>query len=124
MSTRNYIQERGVNFIKLPSKDSVLNNLRYLLSAMTLVIGIFGVIVESQKINLDISFMLFLILLSLSGVVLALTSHKNIIQPYKNFKNMPLFIIVHHIIITVLWGFGWIMGFLILTIIVIQFLKI
>ena len=124
MSTRNYIQERGVNFIKLPSKDSVLNNLRYLLSAMTLVIGIFGVIVESQKINLDISFMLFLILLSLSGVVLALTSHKNIIQPYKNFKNMPLFIIVPHIIITVLWGFGWIMGFLILTIIVIQFLKI
>lgn len=124
MSTRNYIQEKEVKIIKFPSTDSVLNNIRYLLSAITLVIGIFGVMIESQKINLDIGPMLFAIILLLSGVVLALTSHKNISQPYKDFKNNSMYKIFAHTILTALWVIGWIMGFLILVGIIIQFLKI
>lgn len=120
MNTENYIQEKGVNIIKLPSFEDILNNLRYLISGFLLAITIV-VLVNWVKLNMPnkVQIIAFIIYLLLSGWILAFTPIKNIIQSFKDFKAIrePISKIAIRIILIGLWLSGWVWGIFFLYII-------
>lgn len=116
MNTENYIPEKGLNDIKLPSINSVLNNLRYLLGALAMSISILYLITLTKQDTANRELISVVLLIFLSGWVLAFTSHKRIFQPYRELREvkMPLINILAHVTLTVLWFFGLLMGLTIL----------
>lgn len=66
-------------------------------------VGVIGMITEIKKNFPNISLILLAVFLLLSGWILAFTSHKTIIQPYKDLKNnkTPLLKLFINIILTI-----------------------
>lgn len=111
MSTEVTPHEKGVNIIKLPSIEDILNNLRYLLGGLVLALSGVGIVnlIRQNILNKDL---IILIVVFLGGWTLAMTPFKNIVQPYKhmeNVKSQPLKILLHSIL-TGFWIFGLMMG--------------
>jgi len=116
MNTENYIPEKGLNVNKLPSIDSVLNNLRYLLGAIAMSISILYLITLNKQDITNRDQISIVLLIFFSGWILAFNSHKKIFQPYKELGEVkiPLINILAHITLTALWFFGLFMGLIIL----------
>ncbi|MCX9012668.1 MAG: hypothetical protein OIN66_16305 [Candidatus Methanoperedens sp.] len=124
MNTEATPHEKGVNIIKLPSIEDILNNLRYLLSGLVLALSALGIVnlIRQNMLNKDL---IILIIVFLSGWTLAMTPFKNIIQPYKHMENVklqPLKILLHGIL-TGFWIFGLVMGLIFSVFIIYLFIK-
>lgn len=102
--------EKEANIIKFPSMEDILNNVRYLLSAITIAVSVLIMISITKQKNPSIDSIIILLFIFLSGWFSALTSHKTIVQFYKSAKKVSALEVILRSILTGLWITGLSVG--------------